>query len=243
MNKNIYMYWDQGFENAPYVVKKCAESWKKHNTTWNIFLLDNNKFPLSSLNNFISNIQDKNMGMAALSDIIRIYLLKHYGGLWVDATTFCNKPLDEWAGECFREAFMYRHKEIDKGRIISSWFINGKANCYLINRWYHEVATYWKDRKKTDDYFWFFYLFTKLYFQDKKFKKIWDNVPKRYRRGVADFGKPRYFLKDVDCLPDWQKKEIDDKKWPLYKLSWKFKESQLQANHVLNYILNQVQKN
>jgi hypothetical protein len=29
LNKTIYLYWGQGFDNAPYVVKKVAESWKK----------------------------------------------------------------------------------------------------------------------------------------------------------------------------------------------------------------------
>ena len=30
----IYIYWDQGFENAPPLVKACLNSWKKNNPDW-----------------------------------------------------------------------------------------------------------------------------------------------------------------------------------------------------------------
>lgn len=46
MNKQIpkilWMLWLQGMDNAPYVVQKCAESWKKQNPNWEIRYLDEN---------------------------------------------------------------------------------------------------------------------------------------------------------------------------------------------------------
>ena len=86
MIKQLFIFWDQGFENAPIVVKKCVLTWKKHNPTWNIILLDN-----SNLSQYIDLKLElpNNVSIlkASLSDVIRICLLEKYGGLWVDATT------------------------------------------------------------------------------------------------------------------------------------------------------------
>ena len=94
MNKNIYILWFQGFENSPEIIKRCVESWKHYNPDWNIILLDN-----TNLSNYINleeyiDITNKDINYTALSDVVRVALLNVYGGLWVDATTFCNKPLN-----------------------------------------------------------------------------------------------------------------------------------------------------
>ncbi len=39
--KKIFIYWGQGFDSAPEVVKICYDTWKKHNLlTWKIIELD-----------------------------------------------------------------------------------------------------------------------------------------------------------------------------------------------------------
>ena len=35
----------------------------------------------------------------AKSDIIRVELLSAYGGIWVDATVYCNEPFSNWLSE------------------------------------------------------------------------------------------------------------------------------------------------
>ena len=42
---------------------------------------------------------------AAESDILRLYLLKKYGGVWVDATNLCRRPLDAWLPSAACEGF------------------------------------------------------------------------------------------------------------------------------------------
>ena len=97
MIKTIYILWFQGFDNAPEIVKKCVQSWKYYNPDWTIILLDNtNLNNYITLENYIIDIHNKNINHTALSDIIRVIFLKLYGGLWVDSTTFCNRPLNEW---------------------------------------------------------------------------------------------------------------------------------------------------
>ena len=124
MNKIIYIVWFQGFENAPDIIKKCVDSWKYYNPNYIINLIDNN-----NINNYIHledyiDMSKKDINYTALSDIIRIILLSKYGGLWVDATTFCNKPLDEWLHDYIKNGFFAFDKP-SSDKLISSWFIYG----------------------------------------------------------------------------------------------------------------------
>jgi hypothetical protein len=40
-NKLMYIYWGQGFENAPSLIKLCLNSWKKNNSDWQLIELNN----------------------------------------------------------------------------------------------------------------------------------------------------------------------------------------------------------
>ena len=105
MIKIIYILWFQGFDNAPYIVNKCVESWKYYNKDWKIILLDR-----TNINQYIKieqyiDLSSKKLLLAHESDIIRLCLLKEHGGLWVDSTLFCNKPLDEWFPDNCKNGF------------------------------------------------------------------------------------------------------------------------------------------
>lgn len=36
--KKIYMFWDNGWDNAPYMCIECLKSWRKYNLDWEISL-------------------------------------------------------------------------------------------------------------------------------------------------------------------------------------------------------------
>ena len=42
---------------------------------------------------------------AAESDLLRLYLLNKYGGVWVDSTNLCRRPLDDWLPSAARQGF------------------------------------------------------------------------------------------------------------------------------------------
>ena len=93
------MLWWQGWDQAPPIVLKCLESWHYHHSPleWNIILLDKNNIAnFIDLNKAISEQVIKLMSIISLSDVIRWMLLYEYGGVWVDATLFCHKPLTSW---------------------------------------------------------------------------------------------------------------------------------------------------
>jgi len=218
MNNTIFILWFQGFENSPEIIKKCIQSWKYYNSDWNIILLDNdNLVNYINMNDYI-DMTNKNINYTALSDIIRIILLKKYGGLWVDATTFCNKPLDEWLPSCISEGFFAFDKP-GNDRLMSSWFLYAEKDNYIINKWFNLTKEYYKMNNSPHTYFWFHYLFGDLYNSDSIFKEIWDKVPKKSANGLGP-----HYLQEKGMFNDVTfetKENIDNKITPLYKLSYK----------------------
>ena len=128
----------QGLDAAPLVVQKCYESWQKHNPDWNIVLLDEN-----NIQEHIT-LRAKQITHQALSDILRINLLSKYGGVWVDATCFCTKPMGEWLYANLNSGF-FAFERPGPDRMISSWFLASTKNNYITHAYTEAVNMYWDE--------------------------------------------------------------------------------------------------
>ena len=96
MKKNLFLFWLQGWDKAPWLQNKVLKSWEINNPEWNIELIDqNNLINYSSDINYIFD-KEKNITPQAKSDIIRLSLLKNFGGVWADSTMLCMQPLEHW---------------------------------------------------------------------------------------------------------------------------------------------------
>ncbi len=146
--RKIWMLWLQGIEKAPPVVLECYKSWKNLNPGWEINILDE-----KNINNFIDTnlFEDKKIPPQPLSDIIRIILLEKYGGVWVDASVFCTKPLNEWVFEYAKNGF-FAFEKPGYDRTISSWFIASEFKSPVISFWHNEVASFWQNAPITGKY-------------------------------------------------------------------------------------------
>ncbi len=254
--KKIYILWLQGFDNAPFIIKKCLESWIVMNPTWEVVKLDNSNLKdYLIINDVVERFKKKEISKASFSDIIRISLLNKYGGLWVDATTFCIKPLDYWLLGQIQEGIFLFSNDVFAGRKpdrpIASWFIYGNKNNYIVSTWYKSVVEYykknkqignlepasslerWKKGDKENHYFWFHYLFQEIYEEDFIFKKIWDSVPKMLKT-EAVFVQRKGMLNEIN---EEVRKHIDFKKSPLYKLTYRYDEKKYNAKTNLHYLL------
>ena len=229
MIKILFILWFQGFENAPEVVKMCVRSWKHYNPDWNIICIDD-----ANLHEYIV-LELYDISMQERSNVIRCILLNTYGGVWADATTFCNRPLDEWLPLfCEKEGFFAFNKplndwlpkyvclenEVVKDRLLSNWFIYSDPNHYIMRKWLQKTVDFHNtNMQQPHSYFIHHYLFGELYESDAAFKEIWDNVPKIDANGMG----PHYldekgFFDELTCAT---KMDIDCKITPLYKLSYK----------------------
>lgn len=101
-NSPIWVCWLTGENNAPILVKNCIDSIRKHSNNHKVILitLDNYSEYIEIPDYIVKKYKKGVIGPAHFSDIIRMVLLRDYGGLWLDATIYCTKDLPE-------EIFMY----------------------------------------------------------------------------------------------------------------------------------------
>ncbi|WP_063656453.1 glycosyltransferase family 32 protein [Aliivibrio fischeri] len=133
--KKLWLYWNSPLETAPEVVNVSIESWKKLNPNYDVTLLndDNINNVLGFDFNAVFKLSTVNLGLAMKADILRLYLLSTYGGVWADTTTFCLQPLDTWINTETEKSgfFTFRHKN-NKTRPLEAWFIAASKNSTVI---------------------------------------------------------------------------------------------------------------
>ncbi len=262
--KKIWFLWFQGKSQMPEIVKMCYDSWCFYNPDWEIvFLSDENLSQYVNLQSGPTAIGLKtgteNIPLPAQSDIIRINLLEKQGGVWVDATCYCNQPLSRWLDENLTSGF-FAFNAPRKDRMISSWFMAAAPNNTLVKIYSQKTNELWANnppaklitnpkknekfkigefvlraalslnpwlwhsnfmikRLRQTHYFWFHYLFGKIYHENKAFKEVWDNTPK------ISAGIPMRLMRNGFNKPVTKelKYEMDNRLASVYKLNWKHK--------------------
>jgi len=181
--KIIWQYWHQGIdENTPKIVINCLNSVKKHCNGYKIILLTENnlneylKFP-----KFIWEKLGKNaFNITKLSNLIRLYLLSAYGGVWIDATIFLSNPIKEsWLNKDFfvfqrskvppidadifkrHNPSYFSWKSLWQVRMVSS-FIIAKHENKIIKDILSLHIHFWKNEKRVEYYYIIQVLFNRM---------------------------------------------------------------------------------
>lgn len=138
MNKNIFIYWNTGFEDAPFIVKFCLNLWERLKCDYTLHKIDDH-----NINDYLDMkyikeaYQFHKLTIQAQSDIIRLELLYRYGGIWTDATILPLKKINDWLlVNHHNENYFYSH--ITPGFICSS-FIASNQSSYIVKRWLQEI--------------------------------------------------------------------------------------------------------
>ncbi len=175
----LFILWLQGFENAPCIVQQCIESWKRYNPSWKITLLhDKNLHKYMD----VSIFKKGKFPLQKIVDIIRLSILKKYGGVWCSATLFCNQPLDSWVYDYIEsEFFMCRRCSGD--RYVSNIFMYASKNSELLNMLYNKTIFCYNTNIIHDD------IFVLLYKTNRRFAQLWNHIPVFHlgEQGVYDY--------------------------------------------------------
>ena len=96
----IWIFWWQGYDGMPDVVRFCIESVIRNSSQHKVHLITSKNisdyFPLDQKNSQILNLLNEGvMSYAYFSDILRCYLLYKHGGVWIDATVLLTKGIDD----------------------------------------------------------------------------------------------------------------------------------------------------
>lgn len=184
LTRTIWLLWLQGWEQAPWLVRQVAESWEINNPDWSIVYLDRH-----NLRHYAHGIDyafdpAKNISPQALSDIVRLSLLSHHGGIWADATLLCLQPLTPWIDHAVAPAGVWMYHGHGGGMDArfgpASWFIASEPGALILRRWKAACDEYWRFRTETPDYFWLDGLFKTLFRSDPEFRSAWRRAPHLY---------------------------------------------------------------
>jgi len=190
--KIIWQFWYQGIdENTPKLVNVCLNSVKKHSKGYETIILSK-----ENINDYIElpDFVWKKLGtggydVTKLSNLVRLYLLSAYGGVWLDATIYLTKPIEEtWLQNDF---FALQRSETAPpdlkiftkfDPIGLSWesasyvrmqnsFMIAKPNNKIIDDLLSILLEYWKKEEQTRHYFFFQICFNRM-MQNDEWKKL-----------------------------------------------------------------------
>lgn len=157
-NRTVWIFWWQGIDNAPDVVKVCYESVKRHHgSDWKIVLLteQNYKDYVTFPTHIIDKFQSGAITITHFSDLLRLELLINHGGLWLDATVYCsgnNIPKSIIESDLF--AYMAQKPGADgKATTMSSWLMYAKSNSKILMGTRQLLYEYWTKNTSMTDYF------------------------------------------------------------------------------------------
>jgi hypothetical protein len=85
----IWAFWE-GEQTE--LVKKCINSWKFYNPTYKIIILNKQNYK-NYITEDIDNFKFSKDFIQRFSDYVRVCILEKYGGIWMDASIICHKPL------------------------------------------------------------------------------------------------------------------------------------------------------
>ena len=220
-SNKVWVCWLQGIEAAPDIVKKCYQSLLDNLDEKEIILLTNENY--KKWVNFPAHVQEKidngTISNTHMTDFLRLELLEHYGGTWIDATVLCtgnNIPSYIWDSDFFIYQIMKPGLDAHPQR-TSSWFITAYTNHPIIMLTKELLYEYWRTNRRMVDYF-LIHDFMELAIE--AYPEEWIKVV------PVSSSIPHILLLRLEEQYDdivWQAtKEMT----PFHKLTWKFSDSQ-----------------
>lgn len=184
LSNYVWVFWFQGENQMPSLVRQCYMSLKKQMADKQIILItkDNIKEYCTFPSYIFEKYEDGKITITHLSDILRFDLLSHYGGLYTDATVFWTGRLNERDYECFYTCGGYSDEyyfNVAKGR-WTGFLIGGSNDNPLFSFMYDFFLEYWKKENELIDYFLIDYALNYAYKQNiGGFQTYVDNVAKK----------------------------------------------------------------
>lgn len=198
----IWQYWAQGYNDVPSVVQECLDSVEKFAPGFTLVrLTDDNLSDYLDLPDFVQakrNVYSR----AHFADLLRLILLKVYGGIWIDATILLSGPIPEdYVKSDFfvfrrnpaepnyrywRNTYAYYYGWARGFRVnMLNSFIVAKRGNRTISDLCDIMLFWWQGHDCLPDYFFFQILFDVYDCQDD-FPLISDTIPHYLQQSIND---------------------------------------------------------
>ena len=177
--KIIWQYWHQGVENAPELIKTCLASVKSFCPDYEVKVLtfDTIKDYVTLPQRYYDLLVQGKIKTAHFSDILRLYLLRKYGGVWIDATIMLTAPLSQ---ELLDAEFFVMQKDVKNDlseNAMSCFFIRSRSNAIFLELIKSALENYWRDCDWVINYFMFEHIATMLMQHSPELTAKWNSMP------------------------------------------------------------------
>ena len=214
-NNTIWVFWAQGRDNMPPVVRACMRQIEKMKGDYQVIVLDKNSYKdfVDIPEAVLKKLEEGKITLTHFSDILRFALLYKYGGWWMDATIYPTVPIE-------RKTKLYSIKTERSDKYISEcmwssflWYMPAghKMARFLSMAW----KEYWENNDKLVEYFLIDHLIKLFYETDYDFRKEIDGLPEE--------NKWLYFMQSEDS-----DKEFEEASWKkicqetrFFKCNWR----------------------
>ena len=134
--KILWTFWNS--DSIPPVIKYCVATWHKHNPDHEIRVVTPSNYNMYISDLDISKFKHAD-SPARISDLVRLHLLSKYGGIWIDASIICNKPL-QWVhdlsrGKEFLGYYLESFTTHTEFPVLESWFFACVPNSMFVKKW------------------------------------------------------------------------------------------------------------
>lgn len=230
----IWVYWHQGFNNAPPIVKKAYSCLLKYSGSHKVIALDKDniteyvKFP----DYIYKKIQSGNITLTHFSDLLRMALLSDRGGWWIDSTILLSNSLPHYDTPFYSIKNKKNNPRFVDGGNMWSAFLIGTGEKNAVAKFVLDLfLNYWKREDYLIDYFLVDYSIAIAYHKFAVFKDVLEKNPV----DNADAFKMASKLNcnfDLNIWNDIYHSQV------IHKLSWKL--PLRTGDTVGNYIINEL---
>ena len=177
-NDIIWGYWHQGKENAPELIQKCFESVQNFEGDKNIVVLsfDTVKDYVDIPQKYYDMVNSKKIPIAIFSDIVRLYLLEKYGGMWIDSTILLTDKIPQEVWDSSFCVFQKDPKTDMQENRMSCYFIRAKKGSPNLRAIKKSIENYWAKNDFLINYFMFEHISTMLS-EKPELKSEWEKMP------------------------------------------------------------------
>jgi len=225
----LWQYWHQGKENAPELIQKCFESVQKFENDKKIVVLsfDTVKDYVDVPQKYYDLVNSKKIPIAIFSDIVRLYLLEKYGGLWIDSTILLTDkiPQEVWNSDFC--VFQKDQQTDPQENRMSCYFIRAKKGSPNLSAIKKSIENYWENNDFLINYFMFEHISTMLS-EKPELKSEWEKMP---YLSAEKAGMLQRIMYNSFCKAEWEnlKKECG-----IHKLT--YKKNKMNENSYYDYI-------
>lgn len=233
----IWVMWWAGEQNMTNIGKICLERMKRNFKIGTVTLITSQNYDqfVKIPDHIIQLLKSKKITIVCFSDILRVFLVRTQGGLWLDSTIFT-------ANEIGADLFDYSFYTV-RGRI--GFFVhNGKWNMYLLASKINSVATmfvadmfdaYFKKFEHIFNHFIIDYLFLFGYEYIPIVRRILQKIPPNNENVL-------WLLSHINDAYDFKRYEILAKNNIFFKLSNNEKFFLLDSNNKTTFYGNLVKE-